>query len=293
MRRALIIGCGYTGLRLAGRLRQQGFAVTGTTRDPHRAEALRAAGIDVLHGALDEAGTLARLGALEPAIVVYLVPPQADRGDPLPGVLAAVRDASAESFVYASSTSVYGDRRGDWVDEETPLVDDGVADARRIAAERLVRDAARRDDLPTRVCRISGIYGPGRTLGPLLQGGRYHLIEGHDPWVGRIHVDDLVSGIVAAARHGADGAVYNIVDRRPHRASEFANLAADLQGCARPPRLSLAAAAARYGDAEFRRKTSSKRIRCARLVEDLRVELRYPSFEGGLPAAVAEDQDLK
>lgn len=293
MRRALIIGCGYTGLRLAGRLRQQGFAVTGTTRGPQRADVLRAAGTDVLDGALDDAVMLARLGALAPAIVVYLVPPQADVRDPLPGVLAAFRAAPPESFVYASSTSVYGDRQGDWVDEETPLVDDGAADVRRIEAERLVLEAARRDGLPTRVCRISGIYGPGRTLRPLLQSGRYHLIAGRDPWVGRIHVDDLVSGIVAAALRGADCMVYNMVDRRPHLASEFANLAADLQGFVRPPRISPAEAAGRYSDAEFRRKTSSKRIRCGRLVDDLRVELRYPSFEHGLPAAVAEDQELK
>ncbi len=293
MRNALIIGCGYTGLRLADRLRQHGFVVTGTTRDLQRADTLRVAGIGVVDGALDDAPTLARLRSLKPNLVVYFVPPQGDGRDPLPAVVAACRDLPLDCFVYASSTSVFGDRHGSWVDEDTPLVDDGSADPARIEAERLVLEAARRGGLPSRICRIGGIYGPGRTLRSRLQSGRYHLIEGHDPWVGRIHVDDLVSGILAVVGRGADGVVYNMVDRRPHLASEFSNLAADLQGLPRPARISLAEAADRYSEAEFRRKTASRRIRCARLVEELRVGLRYPTFEHGLPAAVAEDQDPK
>jgi len=293
MQNILIIGCGYTGIPLASRLKEAGYRVTGTARSEHRINAMHDIGIGVVSGGLDEEQTLEMLRALEPALVVYFVPPQKNGPDPLPGILETFRGSPLEAFVYASATSVYGDRQGDWVDEDTPIIADGVADEGRIAAEELVLDAAKRHGLPVRVCRISGIYGPGRTLRGLLESGRYTLIDGHDTWVGRIHVDDLVSGILAAWQRGEDGHVYNMVDQRPHLAAEFANLAADLNGLPRPARIDEAEARERYSQAEYRRKVSNKRIRCAGLIDSLRVELQYPTFETGLPAAVAEDQARK
>jgi len=293
MKNILIVGCGYTGIPLASRLQEAGYRVTGTARSEHRIDAMHDIGIGVVSGGLDEERTLKLLRALEPALVVYFVPPQKSGPDPLAGVLETFRSSALEAFIYASATSVYGDRQGEWVDEETPIVVDGVADEGRIAGEELALDTAKRNGIPVRVCRISGIYGPGRTLKGLLESGRYTLIDGHDTWVGRIHVDDLVSGIIGAWQRGEDGHVYNMVDQRPHLASEFANLAADLNGLPHPARIDEAQARERYSQAEFRRKVSNKRIRCARLIDELGVELRYPTFETGLPASVAQDQARK
>ncbi|MFQ5635449.1 MAG: NAD-dependent epimerase/dehydratase family protein [Gammaproteobacteria bacterium] len=286
MQDVLIIGCGYTGLPLAVRLMKMGYRVTGTARSAQRVDAMHAAGIEAEAGPLDDERTVRRLVALEPVLVTYFVPPQKKGPDPLPAILDVFGQQPPEAFVYASSTAVYGDRKGSWVDETTPLIEDGTADAGRIRAERRVGEAVNAAALPARICRISGIYGPGRTLEKPLQSGQYALVAGRDPWVGRIHVDDLVSGLIGAWQRGADGHVYNMVDRRPHRASEFASLAADLQGLPPPAVIDVSAARARYRPDEFRRKVSSKRIRCARLVEDLGVELRYPDYREGLPAAV-------
>ena len=287
MKHVLIIGCGYTGQRLAGRLLEQGHRVTGTVRSEERAAALTDAGVDTVTGGLD------RLESMNPDAVFYFVPPQHDGPDPLAAAIESLGNASLEAFVYASSTAVYGDRRGDWVDEDTPISAGDLADARRLAAEQLVLEAASARGLPARICRISGIYGPGRTLQGILRSGHYTLIDGDESWVCRIHVDDLVSGVMAAWTAGRPGRVYNMVDRRPHRASEFANLAADLQGLPRPATISFDTARERYSEAEFRRKVASKRVRCARLVDELGVELRYPSFEQGLPASVSADQERK
>lgn len=290
MQHVLIIGCGYTGLRLATRLEKMGYRVTGTARSEQRIDAMHVADIEPVNGELDDESTLRQLKALEPAVVVYFVPPQKNASDPLPGILQAFRHSSLQAFIYAGATSVYGDRQGEWVDETTPVMEGGAADAGRIQAERLVEVAAKIHGLPARICRISGIYGPGRTLKGLLQAGTYALVQGHDAWVGRIHVDDLVTGIIAAWQHGKDGQVYNMVDQRPHHASEFANLAADLNGLPRPAWISESEARDRYPPDEFCRKVASKRIRCARLIDHLDVRLKYPTFQDGLPASVAEDR---
>ncbi|HJP39785.1 MAG TPA: NAD-dependent epimerase/dehydratase family protein [Gammaproteobacteria bacterium] len=290
MQKVLIIGCGYTGIRMAVRLQEAGYSVTGTARSEARVSAMRKVGIEPVTGALDDEQTLRQLVALDPALIVYFIPPQKSGADPLAGVVDAFRQSNPEAFIYASATSVYGDRHGDWVDENSPIVDDGVADRGRIDAERLVENAAREYGLPIRICRISGIYGPERTLKGMLKSGHYKLIEGQYSWVARIHVDDLVSGFIAAWEKGENGHVYNMVDQQPHRAAEFANLAADLNELPRPEVIGEAEAREKYSEDEWRRKTSSKRIRCATLTDQLGVELKYPTFEDGLPASVAEER---
>ncbi|NIR43111.1 MAG: NAD-dependent epimerase/dehydratase family protein, partial [Gemmatimonadetes bacterium] len=100
--------------------------------------------------------------------------------DPLPMVLAATARAPVEAFVYASSTSVYGDRGGDWVDETTMTSPETPKPESRHAAERLIVEATWSYQTRTRICRITGIYGPGRTLRRALASGEYVLIKGHD-----------------------------------------------------------------------------------------------------------------
>lgn len=285
MTRVLIVGCGYSGQRLAARLVGEGCAVVGTTRSVDRAARLEGAGIRPLVGELTDRELLREMDRFGPEVVFYLVPPADEAHDGLGRVLAATARAPLEAFVYASSTSVYGDRNGDWVDETTTPRPEGAAAEARQAAERVVVGAGWDYQTPTRVCRITGIYGPGRTLRGPLEAGDYLLIEGCDTWVNRLHVDDLVSGLIAAWRRGGDGRVYNLADDEPHRASAFAILAADLQGLPRPEWVSEEEAARRLSESRLRRKTSSKRVRNRRLREELGVELRYPTFRDGLRAA--------
>lgn len=285
---ALVIGCGYTGTRLAHRLLERGFRVVGVSRHAELKPELRQAGIQPMSGDLSEPAFLSALGRLSPAVIAYFVAPQKG-DDPLPAVLAATSNPLLEAFLYASSTSVYGDCGGEWVDETTPVSVNSTGDIDRYTAERIVAGAAA-NGIPARICRITGIYGPGRTLRGLLANGGYTLIEDRDPWVNRIHVDDLVAGFIAAWEKGQSGMVYNMVDEQPHRASEFANLAADLNHLPRPARISEIEARTRYDVAELQRKLSSKRVRCLRLRNELGVRLKYPAFHAGLAAAVAQEQ---
>ncbi|HSG80969.1 MAG TPA: NAD-dependent epimerase/dehydratase family protein, partial [Gemmatimonadota bacterium] len=180
---ALIVGCGYTGARLGARLLQSGIRVKGTTRRVARAAELEALGIEPLVRALDDEETLEEIASYKPVLVVYFVAPVPGGDRYLRRVLKAASGSSLEAFVYASSTAVYGDRGGEWVDETTAVKPEGDMARARHSAELSVIEAATADGTPTRVCRITGIYGPGRTLRRSLASGEYSLVKKHDTWV--------------------------------------------------------------------------------------------------------------
>ncbi len=115
------------------------------------------------------------------------------------------------------------------------------------------------------------------------------LIRGKDTWTNRIHVDDLVTSFIAAWQRGGDGRVYNLADDQPHRASEFAELAADLHGLPRPEWVKTSEAR-RLAPERLRRKAESKRVRNRRLRDELEVSLAYPKYQAGLPAAVKAEK---
>jgi nucleoside-diphosphate-sugar epimerase len=269
-----------------------GVSISGTTRSEARADELAAAGLEPLPGSLTDAKVLRGIREVNPQLVAYFVPPPVSGEDPLREVVDAIAGAPVEAFLYASSTAVYGDRGGDWVDEDTAVRPESRVASARLTAERLAVEAARTGLAPTRVCRITGIYGPGRTLRRVLESGEYVLIKGRSTWVNRIHVDDLVSGLIAVWRCGVGGRVYNLSDDEPHQAHEFAIQAAELHGLPEPGWVDESVAFDRLGESRVRRKLDSKRVRNRRLTQELGVQLAYPTFRTGLPAAVAEEKRM-
>lgn len=317
MSRVLIVGCGYTGRRLARRLRDDGHEVAGTTRDPQKAASLRAEEIRPLLLDLEERDAAERLAEeAAPDVCFYLVPPLgrnpddaeteegggteeetagartpieggADRPTAVARAAAALRRSPLEAFVYASSTSVYGDRGGERVDETAPPAPDSPAGEARLEAEQSILSGAEASGPRPRIGRIAGIYGPGRTLESAIAAGRYHLIEGVDAWSNRIHVADLVTALVALWRRGADGRVYNLCDDEPHRSADFARRVAELADLELRT-IGLEEARRRYPAARLARKLGSKRVSNRRLREELGVELRYPTYREGLAALFEE-----
>jgi nucleoside-diphosphate-sugar epimerase len=183
---------------------------------------------------------------------------------------------------------VYGDRGGAVVDASTLPRPDSPAGRARLVTERRLLQAGWTFDARPRIARIAGIYGPGRTLREAIREGRYRVLEGADTWSNRIHVDDLVEGLVAVWRRGENGRVYDLVDDEPHPPEAFARLVAARCGLELLT-LTLEEARATYGPDRLARKLGSKRVSNRRLREELGVELRYPTFREGLPAALAEE----
>jgi nucleoside-diphosphate-sugar epimerase len=278
----LVIGCGYLGRRVAARWVAAGHRVYATTRSAARGAELRALGAElVVCDVLDRAG----LRALPDAdALVYCVGFDRGAGRPmrevyvggLGNVLAelARREAAgarAARFIYVSSTGVYGQTGGGWVDETAatdPVEESGCV---VLEAERLLR--GRRPDAV--VLRFAGIYGPGRLIRSVAVRAGEPLAGDPDGWLNLIHVEDGAAAVDAAAGCGRPGAVYNVCDDRPVRRRDFYARLASVLG-APPPRF---VAPPAHHDAADRR-VANRRMR-----EELGVALRYPSYEEGLPAS--------
>ncbi|MDH4230247.1 MAG: NAD-dependent epimerase/dehydratase family protein [Nitrospirota bacterium] len=299
----LIVGCGYTGQALARLLRQQGVVVTGTVSAPEHLGRVTATGAraevlhlpQALHGAQREA-TL-RLIAAHDAIV-YAVGPERTTGERFSDHALAFADLleafapAIPAFVYLSSTGVYGDRGGAWVDETTPLVEAaaGPRGAVRIAVERGLLARHAQWGLPVRILRLTGIYGPGRHVGLRLRAGNYRVIEADPPLVvNRIHVADAAQAVVAALAPGREGEVVVVSDGVPATLREVADYAARRMGLPPPPGENSRTARRRMGEANFHLVADSKRCGNRKLVEEWGVRLAFPDYRSGLDQALAAD----
>ncbi|MBL9019360.1 MAG: SDR family oxidoreductase [Myxococcales bacterium] len=267
-----IVGCGYTGTRLARALVGQGADVTITRRDGAAAtELAEQLGARGLRADLAQPNTLR--GAVPPgAIVVVLAPPGADPAAEIAGLLDAV-GGEAKRLVYVSSTGVYAPGGGAWVDETWPLAPTTASGRARVAAEQAL--AASR--VPWIALRVAGIYGPGRGLAERIGAGTYRIVGDGHAHVSRIHVLDLVAAIIAAGRSTYRGAV-NVADDDPAPIGEVADAVAAQFGRPAPPRVPVASVSPEVAGM----LTADRRIANARLVQELGVVLRYPSWRAAL-----------
>ncbi|MBV9772871.1 MAG: SDR family oxidoreductase [Gemmatimonadetes bacterium] len=294
---ALILGCGYVGRRLARALAAQGVAVVGTCRTPDRAAGIAAAGAEPALADLLDPDSLRPLAERRPAVVFDLVRPLPLGGDEytVEGTRNVARVFAATppgALVYLSSTSVYGRREGEWTDEGTPVRPSSPAGEARAAAEQVYLDACRDAGLPARICRAPGIYGPGRTLRERLELGAYRRLDDEEHWVSRIHVDDLVAGLIAAWRRGAPGESYLLCDDEPVTGAEYAELTASLLDLPLPPSVSREDIRHDLSKSAFERRVGARRCSNRRMREELGVIPIYPSVREGVPAALREEGAL-
>ena len=284
----LIVGCGDVGLRVL-RLLQGRWRVLVLTSSADRVAELRAAGATPLIGNLDDAASLARLAGLADA-VLHLAPPpshgQAD-GRTQRLVQALARRSVPTCLVYGSTSGVYGDAQGAWLDETRTVNPSTDRAWRRVDAERRVRWAGRALGLRACVLRIPGIYAADRAGGDpkdrVLRGAPV-LSAADDVYTNHIHADDLARACVAALWRGLPQRVVNVCDDSTLTMGDHFDAVAEHYDLQRPPRMSRAAATQALSPMQMSFLSESRRLLNERLKRELRLGLRYPTVQAALKA---------
>ena len=284
----LIIGCGDVGLRvvhaLGGRLRV--FALTSS---PARCDALRAAGVRPVVGNLDDPVSLGRLAGLADAVMYLAPPPATGRTDPrLRALLAALsRRKRPARVVYASTTGVYGDCRGERVTETRPLNATTDRARRRVDAEAHLRAWGRATGARVSVLRIPGIYANDREGGrpqERVMRGTPVLAAEDDGYTNHIHADDLARACIAALWRGRPQRVVQVCDDSDMKTGDYYDLVADLSGLPRPARVARAQAGEHFSPAQWSFLNESRRLSNARMKRELRLVLQCPTIREGFSA---------
>ena len=280
----LSFGHGYSAQALTQRLLPLGWEIVGTTRSAAKADALQATGISPLIFPGDDVDA-----ALSRAThVLVSAGPDAD-GDPIlraVGDEIAARAAQFEWVGYLSTTGVYGDHGGAWVDESTPLTPSTRRGQWRKEAEAAW---AAIPDLPLHIFRLAGIYGPERGPFAKVRAGTARRIIKPNQVFSRIHVDDIAQVLAASIAHPAPGTAYNVCDDDPAPPEDVIAHAADLLHLPIPPAEDFATADMTPMARSF--YAESKRVRNDRIKDALGVTLMYPTYREGLAALLAHQAD--
>lgn len=292
----LVFGLGYSGVRIAADRRNAGWRVSGTTRSPEKARALLDLGIEGLLFDGD-AGPVAPddpvRSALASATHLLVTAGPGRDGDPF---LRRFRDQALELgggplewMGYLSTTGVYGDHDGGWVDESTEPVPGLDRTKRRRTAEREWETLSSITGVPLQIFRISGIYGPGRSTLDRIRSGRARSVVKEGSVFNRVHVDDIV-GIVTAGMERPDlSGPFNVSDDQPAPNWEVMRYAAELLGTDPPPEVPFEEAGLSPMGASF--FAEDRRVRNARVKSDLGYVFRHPTYREGLAAILRDESD--
>ncbi|MBM3386739.1 MAG: SDR family oxidoreductase [Betaproteobacteria bacterium] len=291
--RVLIVGCGDVGLRSAAALgapQSQRVRLLALTSSPQRVRLLRACGITPLLGDLDDASSLRRLSGLAQRVLHLAPPPSDQRGvtehDPRTrDLLQALRRRSPpKALVYASTTGVYGDCQGQRVAETRSLRPHTARAQRRVDAEAWVRLLGR-SGVRSSILRVPGIYAQDR------EGGtpRERLLKGtpvlraqDDVYTNHIHANDLARACVLALWRGRAQRVFNVCDDTELKMGDYFDLAAELMGLPRPPRVPRSTAQAELPLMLLSFMNESRRLDNTRMKKELRLQLCVPHVRQGL-----------
>jgi len=275
----LSIGHGFSAQALAPLLLSEGWRVIATTRTAEKAEALANTGVEpiIWPGTplpLDEATHL--LTSVAPG----------KGGDPvLVEASDALRAAKHLEWVgYLSTTGVYGDHQGGWVDETAALTPATKRGQARVTAEAAWADLG----LPLHIFRLAGIYGPGRGPFEKIRRGTARRVIKENQVFSRIHVDDIAQVLQASIHRPNPGAIYNVCDDNPAPPQEVLAYAADLLGLPRPPEVPFETADMTPMARSF--YSDSKRVRNDKIKTELGVKLIHPTYQAGLGALLETEK---
>ena len=266
----LCIGYGFSARALAPVLQNLGWSITGTTRNPARVPEMLAEQVvpiiwpgDDLYAALSDASHL----------LISAAP--STQGDPFLGTI----DLAPHKFSwvgYLSTTGVYGNHDGAWVDETAPLNPTTKRGQYRVQAEA----AWIATTLPVHIFRLAGIYGPGRGPFSKVRNGTARRIIKPGQMFSRIHADDIAQVLAASISQPRPGAIYNLCDDDPAPPQDVLAYAAQLLNMPLPPKVDFALAEMTAMARSF--YAENKRVRNNLIKSELNISLKYPSYKDGL-----------
>ncbi len=277
-------GLGFTGSALVGEVRARGWAASGTCRENARQDVWTGAGVQSY--CFDGQGTSEAVenAVREASHVLVTIPPQKDAGDVvLKHFKKTLTDSSQLRWLgYLSTTGVYGNRDGGWVDETSELKPGFDHQRRRVEAERQWLSLYKEHQVPVHIFRLAGIYGAGRNLLQRVRQGSARRIDQPGLVFNRVHVEDVVQVLIASMNRPHPGAIYNVSDDVPSSPAEAVAFACELLHVDVPPLIALE-------DAELSKMGRSfyltnKKVRNHKIKAELGVQLRYPDYKAGLRA---------
>jgi len=292
----LIIGCGETGVRVAARLVAAGDSVMGVVQSEASAQRVRSVGAKALRLDLDALADnpadslLVHLEACDR--LLYFAPPprRGDMDSRMQSVLTALHAGGhpvPAHVVYISTSGVYGDCGGEWVDETCPLNPESDRAVRRVDAEARITAFAEH----AIILRAPGIYGPDRLpIARVLEGGPV-LDDEDGGWSNRVHIDDLAAIAYRAATEHWPHRIYNACDGTPTRLSQYYDALAELLGAAPVPRITWQQAEKQFSSMRLSFLRESRRISNQRLLEDTGYPFAFADFRDGLAASLKAEAE--
>ncbi len=280
------MGCGDIGLRVLALLRDR-YRILVLTSSPQRLPWLRQAGAVPVAGNLDQPTTLARLAGIAEQ-VLHLAPPLPHGSDDSRTrhlLQALARRSTVRRIVYGSTSGVYGDADGAFLDETRAVAPASDRARRRVDAEHQLRAFGRHFGVDISLLRIPGIYARDRAGGhprERLLRATPVLCSEEDVFTNHIHADDLARAVVAALRHAMPMRAINVCDDTELLMGDYFDLAADLCGLPRPPRSSRAELATQVSPMALSFMSESRRLDNSRMKRELGLRLRYPTVHTGL-----------
>ncbi|WP_133131284.1 SDR family oxidoreductase [Legionella yabuuchiae] len=278
-----IFGFGYTAQAFAKTLANQGFTIYATSRSEYVRETFKRDNLNVLD--FNEANAEKIIHSC--SFILQSIPPSAEENDP---VLKRFKPLLIESIPqikwlgYLSSTSVYGDHHGAWVDEESGSVDPGTAGIIRLMAEKEWLNLYKKHNLPVHVFRLAGIYGPGRSAIERILSDKSVSIYKPQQFFSRIHIDDVVQILNLSLHHPTPGEIFNVSDDLPAASHEVDAFALKEMNLPPLPLVHIEKANLSPRGMEFYR--SNKRVSNEKIKSILNVKLKYPSYREGIKALV-------
>jgi nucleoside-diphosphate-sugar epimerase len=278
-----IFGCGYIGKLLARQLLDKQIPATGIVHsDASLAECEKR---DIPCSMLDLDRQQDEIN-LSGHRLIYLAPPpgKGKIDTRMTNFLRAMENHAPEKFVLISTTGVYGNCNGEWIDETRPLNPAADRAYRRVDAEQQVQEYCRRHNVPLVILRVAGIYGPGKTPVARIKSGQPVVSAQDSPFTNRIHAMDLVHICETALLNMDIAGIYNVTDGHPGTMYEYFTGVASAMNLPAPPEISLADARHQLSEGMMSYMAESRRISNKKLLHDFQIELQYPTLKEGLKA---------